>query len=53
MKESDVRRIVRDEIKRLDSVPRKPRRRLPCGRGSSAPECWGSTIYGPEGCYCK
>lgn len=31
MKESDVRRIVRDEIKKLDLVPRKPRKRLPKG----------------------
>lgn len=48
-----IRRVVRAEIKRLDLVPRKPRRRRPCGTGNSMPECWGSTIHGPQGCYCR
>lgn len=51
--EALIRRIVRAEIKRLDLVPRKPRRRRPCGTGRSAPECYGSAVFGPERCTCR
>jgi hypothetical protein len=48
-----IRAVVREEIERaLEARRPKRRRRLPCGTGSRVPECWGSTIYGPSGCYC-
>ncbi len=34
------------------NTERHRRRRLPCGRGSSVPVCWGSAVYGPERCTC-
>lgn len=37
---------------RKNPVP-KVRKRRPCGTGARMPECWGSTIYGPKGCYCR
>lgn len=54
MTEDTIRRIVREEIEAaLDRRKPKRKRRLPCGTGSREPQCWGSTIYGPSGCYCR
>lgn len=47
----EVHAIVRAEIK-ASGQPRK-RRRLPCGRGRSPPQCMGSAALGPHGCTCR
>ena len=51
--ESLVRQIVRDELARARPANERKRRCRPCGTGHRMPECWGSVIYGPQGCYCR
>jgi hypothetical protein len=49
-----IRAVVREEIEAaLDRRKPKRKRRRPCGTGSRPPECWGSAIWGPSGCYCR
>ena len=45
-----IRKIVREELATVHKPKKKRWRR--CGTGDRMPQCWGSTIYGPDGCYC-
>ena len=51
----DIEAIAEALFQKLRRVntERVRRRRPPCGRGSSAPVCMGSAVYGPSGCTCS
>lgn len=52
MTEADVRRIVRDELRKYEPAKPLHRRRTPCGRGNAIPKCIGSAAMGWEYCTC-
>jgi hypothetical protein len=49
----DVDAIAEAVVKKLIARAPKKRKRPPCGRGSSAPNCYASAVHGWEACICR